>query len=80
MPRKMSKLQAQRKNLILAKVLFFATAMSGVGWTRFQNNFYLDNGLSSHEIGALKSIGLLLKIVGKGISLCMIICMTTVNL
>ena len=54
-----------RKNLISAKILFFTTAMSGVGWNRFQNNFYLDNGLSSHEIGALKSIGLLLKIVGK---------------
>ena len=56
------------KNLISAKVLFFTTAMCGVGWSRFQNNFYLDNGLSSTEIGTLKSVGLLLKIAGTLVS------------
>ena len=52
-------------HLISAKVLFFATSMSNVGWTRFQNNFYLDNGLNSEQIGSLKSIGLILKIFGE---------------
>ena len=60
----MPKSQIQRTNLISAKVLFFTTAMCGVGWSRFQNNFYLDNGLTSAEIGTLKSVGLLLKIAG----------------
>ena len=41
----------QRNNLLIAKSLFFSTAMSNVGWSRFQNNFYLDQGLSSTEIG-----------------------------
>ena len=45
------KIMKQRKNLIIAKSLFFSTAMSNVGWSRFQNNFYLDQGLSSTEIG-----------------------------
>ena len=58
-------LREQQRNLLVAKSLFFATAMSSVGWQRFQNNFYLDAGLSSHEIGTLKSIGLMLKIVGE---------------
>lgn len=53
----------QRKNLFSAKALFFTTAMCGVGWSRFQNNFYLDNGLTTTEIGTLKSVGLLLKVV-----------------
>ena len=57
--------ESERNNLLVAKALFFATAMSTVGWTRFQNNFYLDAGLTSHEIGALKSAGLMLKIVGE---------------
>ena len=57
--------QITQRNLLVAKVLFFATAMSSVGWNRFQNNFYLDAGLTSHEIGTLKSIGLMLKIVGE---------------
>ena len=61
----MGKQEQEQRNLIVAKALFFATAMSTVGWTRFQNNFYLDAGLTSHEIGALKSIGLMLKIVGE---------------
>jgi len=45
------KIMKQRKNLVIAKSLFFSTAMSNVGWSRFQNNFYLDQGLSSTEIG-----------------------------
>jgi hypothetical protein len=60
----MTKSQIQRRNLMSAKVLFFTTAMCGVGWSRFQNNFYLDNGLSSREIGILKSVGLILKVAG----------------
>jgi predicted MFS family arabinose efflux permease len=55
----------KRKNLISAKALFFTTAMCGVGWSRFQNNFYLDNGLTTTEIGTLKSVGLLLKVIGE---------------
>lgn len=60
----MPKTQLQRQNLIAAKALFFMTAMCGVGWSKFQNNFYLDNGLSSREIGTLKSVGLILKMAG----------------
>ena len=45
------KTMKQRKNLLIAKSLFFSTSMSNVGWSRFQNNFYLDQGLSSTEIG-----------------------------
>ena len=60
-----SQREQEQRNLLVAKALFFATAMSTVGWTRFQNNFYLDAGLTSHEIGALKSAGLMLKIVGE---------------
>jgi predicted MFS family arabinose efflux permease len=37
------------------------------GWTRFQNNFYMDNGLSSSQIGTLKSIGLVFKFLGEPI-------------
>lgn len=50
------KTMKQRKNLLIAKSLFFSTSMSNVGWSRFQNNFYLDQGLSSTEIG--KSLSL----------------------
>jgi hypothetical protein len=57
--------QTNRRNLIIAKALFFSTAMSSVGWSRFQNNFYLDQGLTSYEIGSLKSIGLILKFFGE---------------
>lgn len=60
----MTKSNPHAKQLLSAKALFFATAMCAVGWSRFQNNFYLDNGLSSAEIGTLKSVGLLLKIAG----------------
>ena len=49
------------QNLLLAKSLFFSTAMAQVGWQRFQNNFYMDNGMSSYQIGLLKSIGLFFK-------------------
>lgn len=52
-------------NLILAKAIFFTNSLSTVGWGRFQNNFYLDMGLSSYEIGSLKSIGLILKVIGE---------------
>lgn len=58
-------------NLILSKALFFVTALSTVGWNRFQNNFFIENGLSNSDIGLLKSVGLLSKIVGEPV-LCMI--------
>jgi predicted MFS family arabinose efflux permease len=58
-------------NLILSKVLFFSTALSTVGWNRFQNNFFIDHGLSNTDIGMLKSIGLLTKIVGEPV-LCVV--------
>lgn len=57
--------QTHRRNLILAKAIFFTNAMSQVGWTRFQNNFYLDHGLSSYQIGTLKSLGLVLKFISE---------------
>jgi hypothetical protein len=53
------------RKLILAKLLFFATAMASVGWQRFQNIFYLEQGLSPSQIGELKSLGLLLKFLGE---------------
>ena len=53
------KTMKQRKNLLIAKSLFFSTSMSNVGWSRFQNNFYLDQGLSSTEIGNYFIISLL---------------------
>jgi len=53
------------RKLILAKLLFFATAMASVGWQRFQNIFYLEQGLSPSQIGELKSLGLLLKFFGE---------------
>ena len=58
------KMEWNRK-LILAKSLFFATAMAGVGWQRFQNIFYLQQGMTPVQIGELKSLGLLLKFVGE---------------
>ena len=57
--------QQQQFNLLVAKALFFSTAMSSVGWQRFQNNYYLDKGFTSYEIGTLKSFGLLFKFVGE---------------
>lgn len=53
------------RKLVLAKSLFFATAMAGVGWQRFQNIFYLQQGMTPVQIGELKSLGLLLKFVGE---------------
>lgn len=50
--------------LFLAKVLFLSSSLSSVGWNRFQNNFYLDNGLSSSQIGNLKAVGLVFKFIG----------------
>jgi PPP family 3-phenylpropionic acid transporter len=69
----MSKSQWDAKtiNLMKAKALFFCTAMANVGWSRFQNNFYLEQGLSPQEIGSLKGIGLLLKFLGEPV-LCII--------
>lgn len=55
----------RNRDLIIAKALFFSNAMSVVGWARFQNNFYLDHGLSSSEIGSVKALGLVLKFVGE---------------
>lgn len=71
--KKMSKSQwdTMNVNLIKAKALFFCTAMANVGWSRFQNNFYLEQGLSPQEIGSLKAIGLLLKFFGEPV-LCII--------
>lgn len=57
-------------NLLKAKALFFVVTLSIVGWTRFQNSFYIDNGLSNTEIGTLKSVGLICKLVGEPL-LCM---------
>ena len=65
-------------SLLIAKCLFFCNAMSSVGWSRFQNNFYLNQGLSAAEIGTLKSIGLLLKFVGEPIW-CMVADTTSVQ-
>ena len=58
-------------NLLKAKALFFLVTLSVVGWTRFQNSFYIDAGLSNTEIGALKSIGLICKFIGEPL-LCML--------
>ena len=64
----MSKSHSQKNakyNLFLAKAIFFTNSLSTVGWGRFQNNFYLGQGLSAYEIGSLKSIGLILKVFGE---------------
>ena len=49
-----SKTHADRRsqqNLLFAKALFFTANLSSVGWTRYQNNFYLDEGLTPLQIG-----------------------------
>lgn len=51
--------------LLFAKVLFFSTALCNVGWTRFQNNALLERGISIRDIGILKGIGLLFKVMGE---------------
>ena len=51
--------------LVIAKVLFFCTSMSGVGWNRFQSIYFLQRGLNPGEIGLLKSLGLVLKVAGE---------------
>jgi hypothetical protein len=56
-----------RKRLFHAKLLQFSSSMGNVGWTRFQNNFYLERGLSLEMIGKLKGIGLVMKAVGEPI-------------
>jgi predicted MFS family arabinose efflux permease len=56
-------LQLRSRNLFIAKAMFFANSMSQVGWTRFQNNFYLEHGLNSYQIGSLKSVGLVFKFI-----------------
>jgi predicted MFS family arabinose efflux permease len=53
------------RNLLIAKLLFFCGSMGGVGWSRFQNVFYLEHGMNASQIGMLKSVGLVLKIVGE---------------
>jgi predicted MFS family arabinose efflux permease len=45
--------------------------MAGTGWSKFQNIFYMENGLNASQIGLLKSIGLILKFFGEPI-LCMV--------
>jgi hypothetical protein len=50
---------------LLAKVLYFTTSLSNVGWNRFQNIYYLQNGITPMQIGELKSLGLALKFVGE---------------
>ena len=42
---------------LLAKVLYFTTSLSNVGWNRFQNIYYLQNGITPMQIGELKSLG-----------------------
>ena len=54
-----------RKNLLIAKSLFFVGYMGGVGWSRFQNAFYLEHGMNASQIGILKSVGLVLKMIGE---------------
>ncbi len=39
--------------------------MSSVGWNRFQTLFFIQKGLSSSQIGVLKSFGMILKLVGE---------------
>ena len=51
--------------LVIAKMLFFCTSMSGVGWNRFQSIYFLQRGLNPGEIGLLKSLGLVLKVAGE---------------
>jgi len=51
--------------LVFAKVLFFSTALSTVGWTRFQNNVLLSKGISARDVGILKGVGLLFKLTGE---------------
>ena len=58
------------KDLIIAKALFFCTSMSGVGWNRFQNIYFLNKGFSPSKIGMLKSIGLVLKVFGEPLWCC----------
>ena len=54
-----------RQKLINAKLLQYSAGMAQVAWNRFQNNFYLERGMSLATIGSLKGTGLLLKIVGE---------------
>lgn len=54
-----------RFRLIFAKVMFFATALCNVGWTRFQNNALIERGITVRDVGILKGIGLLFKIFGE---------------
>lgn len=61
----MSLFSCKLDNLLLAKAIFFSNSLSSVGWNRFQNNFYLENGMTSYEIGSLKSFGLVLKVIGE---------------
>ena len=59
------KAKAKARGLVLAKVLYFSTAMGNVAWNRFQNLYFLDAGIQPHQIGNLKALGLALKLVGE---------------
>ena len=64
---KASKISASeiKMKLALAKLLYFATSMGNVGWNRFQNLYFLGNGIHPKQIGQLKSLGLFLKLFGE---------------
>ena len=49
--------------LIFPKLLFFTVTISGVCWNRFSNLYFSSHGLTTTNIGDLKSIGFLLKFV-----------------
>ena len=55
----------EQKRLFNAKLLQYSAGMAAVSWNRFQNNFYMERGMSLATIGSLKGIGLLLKVVGE---------------
>jgi len=59
------KAKAKARGLVLAKVLYFCTAMGNVAWNRFQNLYFLDAGILPYQIGQLKALGLALKLIGE---------------
>jgi len=59
------KAKAKARGLVLAKVLYFSTAMGNVAWNRFQNLYFLDAGILPYQIGQLKALGLALKLIGE---------------
>ncbi len=60
-----AKRKGHARNLVLAKVLYFSTAMGNVAWNRFQNLYFLEAGILPHQIGQLKALGLALKLIGE---------------